>query len=639
LTRTKRVVFTSLLTSISLVAAVVVALIAVPNASATGDGQRCLTHLPTSTADYGSVTDSRDADFGIGDVTSSVMLPDGRRFFALGDTAYYDVASDGSREQITAFGNNSAWVQTGNCFTLLNGADPGSKSWVVPPQHDGSFYWPGASVVVGSHLEVFMQRLTLGDGFGTSLGAVVAEFDLPSLNLARITPVPWTSNRVYGAGAVYDGGYVYAYASQPRTCAYCFSSDLYLARVPADQLTSPSAWRFSSGARWVADPNSAWPVLPNAISNADVQPYGTGFLLITKPLSVFGAAVKAWWSPNPVGPWRDLGTIFSVPDPPQSQVAGYTYHSAYTYNPIVYTSALLANGKFLASYNVNTFDTDEARTDGRLWGPRFVAVTLPPPPVELPPPPPPPTVPPPSVNPPAASSATFVVDRFGRVRTGSGIVFEGGYTDHAVGVAQTRSTHGGWVAAADGGVFAFGDAKFYGSMGAVRLNQPIVGIAATPGGHGYWLVARDGGIFSFGDARFAGSTGDIRLNQPIVAMAASSTGAGYWFVAADGGIFSFGDAHFFGSTGGAPPRFAVTGMAAKPGGLGYWLVTVAGQVYSFGGAKDEGDAPLPLAAFCVGIVATPGGYRIVDSSGNVFIRTATPGWNRIATPEPVVSAG
>jgi hypothetical protein len=32
------------------------------------------------------------------------------------------------------------------------------------------------------------------------------------------------------------------------------------------------------------------------------------------------------------------------------------------------------------------------------------------------------------------------------------------------------------------------------------------------------LVARDGGIFAFGSARFFGSTGGIRLNQPIVAM-------------------------------------------------------------------------------------------------------------------------
>ncbi len=35
---------------------------------------------------------------------------------------------------------------------------------------------------------------------------------------------------------------------------------------------------------------------------------------------------------------------------------------------------------------------------------------------------------------------------------------------------------------------------------------------------GYWLVASDGGIFSFGDARFFGSTGGMALNRPIVGM-------------------------------------------------------------------------------------------------------------------------
>ncbi|MCZ7527377.1 MAG: S8 family serine peptidase [Acidimicrobiia bacterium] len=85
------------------------------------------------------------------------------------------------------------------------------------------------------------------------------------------------------------------------------------------------------------------------------------------------------------------------------------------------------------------------------------------------------------------------------------------------------------------GIFAFGDAGFFGSTGAIRLNQPIVGMAATPSGSGYWLVASDGGIFAFGDAGFFGSTGAIRLNQPIVGMAATPSGSGYWLVASDGG--------------------------------------------------------------------------------------------------------
>ena len=56
-------------------------------------------------------------------------------------------------------------------------------------------------------------------------------------------------------------------------------------------------------------------------------------------------------------------------------------------------------------------------------------------------------------------------------------------------MAPTPDGKGYWLVAIDGGVFAFGDAGFYGSMGGTPLNQPIVGMAATPDGKGYWLVA------------------------------------------------------------------------------------------------------------------------------------------------------
>ncbi|HUR18695.1 MAG TPA: S8 family serine peptidase, partial [Acidimicrobiales bacterium] len=96
----------------------------------------------------------------------------------------------------------------------------------------------------------------------------------------------------------------------------------------------------------------------------------------------------------------------------------------------------------------------------------------------------------------------------------------------ALGLASfpTRTGEGYWLAASDGGIFAFGRAKFQGSTGGIRLNQPIVALTATPDGEGYWLVASDGGIFAFGSARFFGSTGGGPLNQPIVGMAAAPDG-------------------------------------------------------------------------------------------------------------------
>jgi len=84
-------------------------------------------------------------------------------------------------------------------------------------------------------------------------------------------------------------------------------------------------------------------------------------------------------------------------------------------------------------------------------------------------------------------------------------------------------------------------------MGGTPLNERVVSMAPTPDNRGYWLVASDGGIFAFGDAQFYGSMGGKPLNKPIVGIAATPDGGGYWLVASDGGIFAFGDAQFYGS--------------------------------------------------------------------------------------------
>jgi hypothetical protein len=129
------------------------------------------------------------------------------------------------------------------------------------------------------------------------------------------------------------------------------------------------------------------------------------------------------------------------------------------------------------------------------------------------------------------------------------------------------------LAAADGGVFAFGDARFLGSMGGTPLNAPVVGMAATPDGNGYWLVASDGGVFAFGDAGFHGSEGATTLNSPVVGIASDKTGNGYWLAAGDGGVFAFGGAPFEGSAGASRLPHPVTAIAVTPDGGGYWLAT------------------------------------------------------------------
>jgi hypothetical protein len=169
-------------------------------------------------------------------------------------------------------------------------------------------------------------------------------------------------------------------------------------------------------------------------------------------------------------------------------------------------------------------------------------------------------------------------------------------------------TTGYWLAASDGGVFSFGDARFRGSTGGVPLVRPVVGMAPTPSGGGYWLVASDGGVFSFGDARFRGSTGGVRLMKPIVAIARTPSGKGYWLVASDGGVFTFGDARFYGSTGGFRLAAPIVGMAPTPSGHGYWLVASDGGVFTFGDAHFYGSTGgVHLQRPIVGISSVPTG--------------------------------
>jgi Tol biopolymer transport system component len=138
----------------------------------------------------------------------------------------------------------------------------------------------------------------------------------------------------------------------------------------------------------------------------------------------------------------------------------------------------------------------------------------------------------------------------------SGVTLNGPVLDSVA----TPTGRGYFMVAADGGIFAFGDARFAGSMGGRPLNRPVISMAPDPDGRGYWLVSDDGGIFAF-DAPFFGSMGHLRLNQPVTGVVPAARG--YLMVAADGGIFAFGDIPFHGSLGANPPPDPVIAAALR----------------------------------------------------------------------------
>ncbi len=210
-----------------------------------------------------------------------------------------------------------------------------------------------------------------------------------------------------------------------------------------------------------------------------------------------------------------------------------------------------------------------------------------------------------------------------------------------VGMVGTHDARGYWTVAADGGVFSFGDAQFHGSTGSLRLNKPVVAMAVTPDGGGYWLVASDGGIFAYGDAGFYGSTGSLRLNKPVIGMVPTHDGRGYWLVASDGGIFAYGDAGFFGSLGSTPPATPIVGVAPSPDGGGYWMLEAGGTAHAFGDAQGvsvASDSP-PLSSMkgpMTGLIPdfSGGGFDSVNASGQAFAYGDAPYFGDVTTAVP-----
>lgn len=199
-------------------------------------------------------------------------------------------------------------------------------------------------------------------------------------------------------------------------------------------------------------------------------------------------------------------------------------------------------------------------------------------------------------------------------------------------MAPSPDGKGYWLSQAQGGVFSYGDARFYGSLPGEGLapTAPITAMAAAPGG-GYWLAGADGGVFAFGNARYYGSLPAEHITPAgsVVGITATPDGGGYWLVGADGGVFAFGDAAYSGSTNNGVPRVALLGTAD---GHGYVLPSSTGQapaVYGHASTSFSGEAgsgPMPLDALVTAAAMAPGanGYWLAGADGGVFAFGSAP---------------
>jgi hypothetical protein len=244
--------------------------------------------------------------------------------------------------------------------------------------------------------------------------------------------------------------------------------------------------------------------------------------------------------------------------------------------------------------------------------------------------------PPPPPAPPAPQHGYWLVGSDGGIFTFGSAQFYGSTGSlrlqrPVVGIVPTEDRGGYWLDASDGGIFAFGNAGFYGSIPGLglhpagsglpsSLNAPIVGMVPSADGSGYFMVASDGGVFAFGDARFAGSCPGIGgCSGAAVAVMPDASGNGYWLVTESGHVYTFGDAPYFGAPG--PQSVPVTSAVRTPDGQGYWILFANGAIANFGDAGSFGSPAGQMGGLdpATAIFATSSGdgYWIAAANGAV----------------------
>jgi len=176
------------------------------------------------------------------------------------------------------------------------------------------------------------------------------------------------------------------------------------------------------------------------------------------------------------------------------------------------------------------------------------------------------------------------------------------------GIAPTPDGLGYFEVAANGHVYHFGNAGYYGDA-TVKSGQRVVGIAAAPSGRGYWVLLNTGAVQAFGHVTHYGSVHGV---TDAVGIAVTPDGDGYYVVQSDGAVARFGDATVKGSASGHD----IAGIAVDPAAAGFWLVGTNGAVYAFGHAGKFGHPDASAA----GIAGTPDGkgYWVLAPDGNVF---------------------
>ena len=285
--------------------------------------------------------------------------------------------------------NNSAAIQHGRSPSEaemnfhFGRADDGSPAALIRPADGRGWFWVFDGVMTAKGLYFFLIQIerTAGNAvfdfrvIGTWLGHVENFTDVPSDWRVHQSRIPWSTfseseGILWGSAVLQIDNVLYIYGTTEDIGSADRKKYMILARVPAEQLSDYSRWRFYADGRWVSNFRRASRLSPNM-----PHEYSISYLPVLKQYAAvysqdgLSKNILARLSPEPQGPWSDPVKLYQCPEAEWD-------NSVFCYAAKAHAILSQPPDQLIITYVANSVDFEKTINDARLYRPRFLRMTF-----------------------------------------------------------------------------------------------------------------------------------------------------------------------------------------------------------------------------------------------------------------------
>jgi hypothetical protein len=337
-----------------------------------GRPDACNRPTPTTAAGWKATFGRLGGKLAIGDQSTSLRLPDGRTMWLFDDTIQGTLTKSGGVKNWRMPHSTIGLTERG-CASIHTG--PSGRS-VIPEARDGDYYWPQSAVVDGGKLYIFSMRIKPVQESFAGTGMELAEMryahgGVPSFARMHRTPATMTPETAvqWGVSTTKDAGYTYVYGTRKVAKPSVFGRAMYVARVPAGQLTRLSSWRYWNGTTWATSgAKEIHPAVGGVSTSVSAHKLAGRWVIVTKKDDFLGEHAIALSGPTPAGPFTEHVLVRTPSNVDTGDV---------TYSVMAHPHLPTRSGKLLISVCRNNLQLDRVTAEVERGRPYFLEVALP----------------------------------------------------------------------------------------------------------------------------------------------------------------------------------------------------------------------------------------------------------------------